>query len=268
MYSDIKLTAACVSDVGQKRKVNEDSYCVDADFGLYLVADGMGGHGSGDIASSTASRSMLDALKSQIESSDSESEHESQNSDSGDDNDYTVQEQPNPIVGMISTAVKQANETVFALNKERGNPDGYGMGTTLVGFWRIQGLSQSILFQVGDSRLYIYRKDRLLQLTRDHTAYQEWERNGRTGFEPSQNLILRAVGLFPEVNADVRIQSLRAGDRFLICSDGLTSMVQDKSIEQVFSGGGNDQELCQKLVDMANEAGGDDNITVLIVTVS
>lgn len=263
----MKLQTNCISDVGRKRVVNEDFGLVQKDLGLLLVADGMGGHGSGDVASELAATSMQDFLSRFVEGkidSSTLSRGEPTALDLEEDGDKTIQALPNPIAEVVAAAVKNANRAVYDANKERGFADGAGMGTTLAGAWKLGALNEVVLFQVGDSRIYLYRANKLLQLTRDHTAYQEWERHGREGPAPSSNLILRAIGLFKEVNADIRMQSVHPGDVLIICSDGLTGMLTDEEIEKLVSSRAEQlPEMGVALIQAANNQGGEDNITVV-----
>ncbi len=260
----MKLYSDCISDVGRKRSINEDYGLVDDKMGLFLVADGMGGHGSGDVASQLAAETVKEYIGKFLSGTLTSPVEQESELTQKDDGDQTVHAIPNPIVEVVSTATKQANKAVYQENKDKGFADGVGMGTTLAGVWRLGVLNEIVLFQVGDSRVYLYRAGKLIRLTRDHTAYQEWERNGRTGPAPPQNLILRAIGLFGEVNADVRMQSIHTGDIFMVCSDGLTSMLSDEEIESIISRTHKQLGVMgATLVKHANDAGGDDNITIV-----
>lgn len=263
----MKLQTNCISDVGQTRLVNEDFGLAQNNLGLLLVADGMGGHGSGDVASKLAAQAMEDYLTRFVEGkidSSTVQGGEPTALDLEEDGDKTIQALPNPIAKIVAAAVKAANRAVYEANKERGFADGAGMGTTLAGVWKLGALNEVVLFQVGDSRVYLYRDNKLLQLTRDHTAYQEWERNGREGLAPSSNLILRAIGLFKDVNADIRMQSVHPGDILIICSDGLTGMLSDAEIERLVANKSDQlSEMGVALIQAANNQGGDDNITVV-----
>ncbi len=262
----MKLHTNCISDVGQKRTLNEDYGLIEEELGLLLVADGMGGHGSGDIASKLAANAVRNYINEFLEGKIDTASLKSGEATPllEEDGDSTIQALPNPVVEIVSSAVKRANTVVYDENKNRGYADGSGMGTTLAGVWKLGALNEVVLFQVGDSRVYLFRENKLLQLTRDHTAYQEWERNGRTGPAPPQNLILRAIGLFKDVNADVRIQSVHPGDVLIVCSDGLTSMLSDAEIESIVTRKSSQLGVMgAMLVKAANDRGGDDNITVV-----
>ena len=260
----MKLFTYCITDVGKKRTLNEDHGLVDENLGLLLVADGMGGHGSGDVASKLAAETFKQHITAFLAGDIEADSGESEPTPLVEDEDNTVQALPNPIVEIISAAVRSSNNAVYEENKQRGFADGAGMGTTLAGVWKLGALNEVVLFQVGDSRIYLFRDQQLLQLSRDHTAYQEWERHGRTGPAPPQNLILRAIGLFRNVKPDVRIQSVHPGDILLVCSDGLTGMLGDDEIAEIVSNNTSQLGVMgAKLVKEANDRGGVDNITVV-----
>lgn len=259
------MRAACVSDVGLTRSLNEDSYRIDEHLGLLLVADGMGGHDAGEVASREVVSLIHEYLSRYGEASDDEAT-EMMDEAGAEDNDSTWEDLPNPVIGTVTAAIEYANQRLYRLNRDRGYPEGHGMGTTVAGLWRIGTLDEAAIFHVGDSRLYLYRAGRLVLLTRDHTLYQQWISSGCIGPAPSQNIILRSLGSSSRINADVRLQSLQSGDLILICSDGLTSMVSDADIESALASADPDQlqATCESLVAKANAEGGKDNITVLL----
>jgi protein phosphatase len=140
------------------------------------------------------------------------------------------------------------------------------MGTTVVGLWMPGQSDEAVVFNVGDSRLYLCRNGRLSQLTKDHTWYQYWLDHGQIGPAPSSNIVMRALGIARHMPVSAHLQSLESGDLILLCSDGLTSMVSDALIEKTLCETDSDQlqSACQHLVDMSNEQGGRDNITVIL----
>lgn len=239
---------AGLTDVGRVRSHNEDAFQIDPDLGLVLVADGMGGHVGGDIASRTA----IEAV-----------------------NDFILEYEPVPdgldrtgtegSIEIVRTAVHRANQRIVSLNHERGLPENRGMGTTIVGFWLPSGLSPAIVFHVGDSRLYRLRDGRLDQITHDHSLYQAWVDAGRSGAPPNRNIIMRALGVVDDSEADVSVQETRAGDTFLLCSDGLNGMVPDDTIIDILIEPLPLEEACRRLVEEANAHGGRDNVTVALV---
>jgi protein phosphatase len=242
---------AGLSDVGRTRSRNEDSFEIDWDIGLAVVCDGMGGHAGGDIASRTAAGAIVDFTASRAGSLPTAGKAGAE-----------------PAAATIRAAVAEANRSLFALNRQRGHADGRGMGTTAVGLWRVGGSDDVVIFHVGDSRLYRLRGHGLHQLTRDHSLYQAWLDNGGHGQAPHRNIITRALGTLPEVDCELTIHGVAAGDLFLICSDGLTSMASDAEIADTLIHGDSDlQATCGRLIALANRKGGHDNTTVVLARV-
>lgn len=222
------------TDVGRGRPENEDNFLVDPEHGLYAVADGMGGHRAGEVASAVALETLKDAY----------------------------------LGGQrLDEAVAAANAVVFA----RGADDASlrGMGTTLTAI-ALQGASTAVLGHVGDSRAYLMRDGAVTQVTDDHSLVEQLVREGRLTPEEAQNhpqraIITRALGVDSEVQVDTYRIDLRPGDRLLICSDGLTNMLSDDTIASALRRHADPQQAADTLVDMANQAGGDDNITVVVL---
>lgn len=231
------------TDIGQLRTRNEDSYLVDQQHGVFAVADGMGGHRSGD----TASRCAIEALQRACDP---------QKIGFGAAAALTYQD-----------IVQTVNQSVFQKNAQVGNYDGSGMGTTLVGLALGGPDDQSVLFNVGDSRAYIFRHQELKQLTRDQTLYQDWLDSDRMGPEPQKNIILQAIGLFDEVSADIGLIQLEPNDIFFLCSDGLSSVLSDSNIKRIVAQHFDQsvKMITEHLIEQANLAGGDDNITVVML---
>ena len=240
------------TDVGRVRSQNEDSFQIDRDLGLILVADGMGGHIGGDIASRTAIEAVNDYIL------EYEPPEDGQASADLDPIDRSID--------IVRTAVYRANQRIIGLNRERGLPEGRGMGTTIVGLWLPDGLSNGVIFHVGDSRLYRFRAGRLHQSTRDHSLYQAWVDAGRSGEPPNRNIIMRALGIVEDVEPDISIQPIKAGDIFLLCSDGLNGMVPDDTIidtlDEIDETG--IDRAWRQLIQEANDHGGKDNVTVVL----
>lgn len=253
-----------LSDIGQKRTLNEDSFFYDEGLRLLLVADGMGGHAAGEVASREAVVRVADFLKQLTVEADPDGTEVLDFAEEEDDS--TLEDLPNPAIEWVTEAVQGANEAIYALNQENGYPEGQGMGTTIVGLWMPGQTDDAVVFNVGDSRLYLCREGRLSQLTRDHTWYQFWLDNGQIGPAPSSNIVMRALGIAQHMPVDARIQTLQVGDVILLCSDGLTAMVPDALIEETLCGTGRDhlQSVCEQLVNLSNERGGRDNITVVL----
>nr|MBA2601013.1 Stp1/IreP family PP2C-type Ser/Thr phosphatase [Actinomycetota bacterium] len=224
------------SDVGRVREANEDSYLI-AD-PLFVVADGMGGHIAGDVASSTAVKVIQD------ESGDASSE--------------------NP--GTLSKIISDANAAIW--DKAQSDPALRGMGTTCT--LVLVDESRVHIAHVGDSRAYRLREGHLEQLTEDHTLVGRMVQEGRLSLEeaqhhPQRSIITRALGVDEDVQVDLETVELSEGDRLLICSDGLSSMVDDRPIESVLASESDPQRAADRLIEVANEAGGDDNITVVVI---
>lgn len=245
-----RLEIAGRTDVGRKRRLNEDSHRIVDDLGLIVVADGMGGHDLGEVASRVAADAVADYLV----------QHAPERSTGGTDA-YSQQ------LGMLREAVEFASRCVYDENRSRGYPEGGGMGTTAVGAWLLQPADHIGFFNVGDSRLYCFRDGEFKQLTRDHTLYQEWLDHGQHGAAPRRNIIIRALGPWPEMEVDIGLYRIYSGDIFLACSDGLSTVANEADIVRVLAEAENGGDLdlaCQRLIDVANEAGGDDNITAVL----
>jgi PPM family protein phosphatase len=232
----LRIDAGASSDVGRLRSGNEDSFLVDDRLALYAVADGMGGHQGGEVASATA----LEALRAAVASGQA-----------------------------LDAAIVGANVAVF--EKAATDPGLAGMGTTLTAI-AILGESTLLIGHVGDSRAYRVRDGVLEQLTEDHSLVEELVREGRLSPEeaevhPRRNVITRSIGIEADVDVDLYTVDARTGDRIIICSDGLTTMVRDDDVLHVAQLDTDPRLAADHLVDAANEAGGEDNITVVVVDV-
>ncbi len=231
------------TDVGREREVNQDYiFCSMEPVGklpnLFIVADGMGGHKAGDLASRYTVETFIASVKA-----------------SHSDNPITI----------INDAIVEANGKL--LEKAEESEAYSGMGTTLV-VCTIIGESMYVA-NVGDSRLYLY-DGKLSQITRDHSLVEEMVSLGRLERSEARNhekknVITRAVGGSKEIMADFFEAELTAGNRIIMCSDGLSNMVEDDEIEQVLADNASVEEKTKKLLDRANENGGRDNIAVIIV---
>ncbi len=234
--SPLKLVAAGVTDVGRVRDGNEDDLLVDARTSLVAVADGMGGHRAGEVASATA----LEALRAAVANG-----------------------QP------IRDAIAVANAAV--VEKSTSDPELQGMGTTVTAGTLASG-GTLLVGHVGDSRAYLVRDGELSQVTKDHSLVEEMVREGELTPEqaevhPQRSIITRALGIDPDVEVDVYPIELHAGDRILMCSDGLTTMVRPDEIAGILGREDDAEQAAQQLVDAANAAGGEDNVTALVVDV-
>src|SRR3954453_6063619 len=241
------------TDLGRKRKHNEDSYLVDEDLSLYVVADGMGGHAAGEVASAQAVKSIQAALA------------EGKLALAGFAQDVTPDGREQ-VAAVVEKAVQRACEDIHALAESASEKR--GMGTTVVTL--LFAGKKAVIGHVGDSRVYLYRAGRAHQLTEDHTIIQEQLKRGLISKEQlataeNKNVITRAVGIQPSVAVDTLVTDVLPGDLFLLCSDGLHGYLHDEELPQLLA-----QErpkLADLLVDLALQRGGKDNITAICVAV-
>ncbi|MCS5675412.1 MAG: Stp1/IreP family PP2C-type Ser/Thr phosphatase [Acidimicrobiales bacterium] len=234
----LRLTWGGATDQGRVRANNQDAMY--ADWGLFVVADGMGGHQGGEVAANLAVRTMTRAKRD------------------------TIRE--------LHDAVQEANKVVY--ETAIAQPELHGMGTTLTSLAVIRegGSRKFVALNVGDSRIYHYRNNQLTQLTDDHSYVAELMRRGELDEEaaavhPYRNMLTRAIGVHSEVEIDEWLVDPVAGDRFLLCSDGLTNEVSDDAIAERLSIGQDPSATARELVHLANERGGRDNSTALVVDV-
>ncbi len=236
------IDSAGKTDVGLVRDKNEDSLLVDPQLGLYVVCDGMGGHVGGQVASQLAVATLADSV--------------AQGGDPGDEADIIVR------------AIKHANAAVF--NKAKSDPELHNMGTTVVAMRRDGDVLH--MSHVGDSRIYRLRGGQLEQVTRDHSLINLYEDNPELAARfgpPNSNVIVRAVGLRDSVEVDHRAIAMEPGDLYLLCSDGLTDMIEDWMLKEIMLDGaeGPIEECAEALIRAALSNGGVDNTTALLVRV-
>ncbi|CAO3374787.1 PP2C family protein-serine/threonine phosphatase [Azospirillum argentinense] len=257
----IDMIAAGQTDVGRVRSRNEDSFHLDPARGLAVICDGMGGHAGGDIASRTAVEVVAAVLASQDQAGGAVSGGVGRTPSPAEE-DRAADE----AATTVRSAVVAANRRINALNRQRGFAEGRGMGTTLVGLWRVPGTGRVVVFHAGDSRLYRLRDGELRLLTRDHSLYQVWLDNGRRGQAPQRNIIVRALGTGEQVEPDIAIHDLRPDDLYLLCSDGLTGIVPEGVIQRMLieQPPPAAEDACARLIALANGAGGPDNITLIL----
>lgn len=234
----MKIETGARTDVGRVRNMNQDAYLV-AD-PLYGIADGMGGHAAGDVAAETA----VSTVKTMFH------------------------EQPPQKAEDLAAYLEKANANVHRKATEDAQLQGMGTTFTLIHI----DADTANLAHVGDSRAYLYRGGRLKQITKDHTLVQRMVDEGRISaaeapHHPQRNVISRALGIDEDVAVDTSSLALERGDRLLICSDGLTSMLSDEQIASMMAADIPAQEVADRLVTAANEAGGEDNITVVVLDV-
>jgi len=232
------------SDLGQSRSVNEDSFLVDQRQGLYVVSDGMGGHGNGEIASQIAVTALARYLESHP----------------------AVEIGSKAAQDRLRRAVEVANERVLA--EVEKDSELSGMGATVVAI-QLDG-AKGLIAYVGDSRVYRFRNGTLEQLTEDHTWVHEQVSAGLLSeddakMHPFRSVVTRAVGGGQEVSVDIIPLEVEAGDRLLLCSDGLNAVLSDDEIKLRIQRRESLEAICQELIDAANAGGGPDNITVVLL---
>jgi len=231
------------SDCGRVREHNEDMFRVDSEDGLFVVADGMGGHASGEIASAMAVEILFKTLVG-CEGSKTDS-----------CNKETLQK-----------AIELANSTIFQdaqVHQER-----MGMGTTLTLICR--NLDQLYLGHVGDSRAYRLRGYELTQLTRDHTWVNMQVHAGLLSQQEAEHakmrhILVKSLGTQPEIEPDIVSVDVKSNDRFLLCSDGLSDLVEHNDLQNLLAGNGTPAEITRRLIAKANALGGRDNITAIVI---
>jgi len=244
-----------LTDIGRRRMSNEDAFLLDNDLGLYVVADGMGGHAAGEIASQEAVDTVMGMVRrggETIERFASEG---------------ATAETVRGVQRLLESAVQAATYMVFAIAEN--DPDQKGMGTTVSALLLTE--SHGVVAQVGDSRIYLVREGGVYQLTEDHTLVAWQVKQGiiseaEAEMSPHKNVITRAVGSRDYVQVDTQTIEIGPGDRFLLCSDGLHGYVQNDEIPDVLALG--PEAAASRLIDMANARGGRDNITAVVVEVT
>jgi protein phosphatase len=250
----MKITYKAVSDVGRKRKGNEDSLFVNPEQHLFVVADGMGGHAAGEVASKVA----VDAINEFV-------------CLTGGDEEITwpfgLDENISYDGNRLKTAIRYANRKVLEATKEKSEYE--GMATTVAAVL-VDGDGAN-LGHVGDSRVYLVREGQITQLTSDHSWVNEQIQSGvispdQARTHPLRNVVTRALGGKPDLQVDMQLHKVKAGDILILCSDGLTTMMADDEIAKVVTDAGGDVEkAAPALVAGANAKGGEDNITVLLL---
>ena len=249
----LKAASAGLTDVGRKRDHNEDSYLIDDELQLYVVADGMGGHAGGG----TASRIAVETIDKRM--------RDTRPGQPVLPVGTTLQDSPVPET--IRSAVEQACLAIFA--KAQEDPELAGMGTTVISM--LLDDAHAFFAHVGDSRAYLVRGELIQQISEDHSLVNEQIKAGMITPEEARhsryrNIITRSVGFEEEVQVDVMGLLAEVGDLFILCTDGLANMMDDKEILDIARGNTLD-DIPGKLIELANERGGDDNITVVAVRV-
>jgi len=250
----VRIVSGGVSDMGRVRSNNEDCFRIVEPLNLFVLSDGMGGEAHGEVASALAVETIVKHCMS----------------NSGDSAAPPGQMQPSwsPKTKRLANAVHLANKSIYDSAEE--NPEQHGMGATVTAAW-IDGAKLSIA-HVGDSRAYLLRSGGLQQLTSDHSLVAEQVRRGiLTAAEAEesemQSVLLRALGAQPEIEVDADEHILFARDILLLCSDGLTRMVTEPEIAGTLQAEINPTKAAERLIELANEGGGTDNVTVIVVRV-
>lgn len=253
----MRIEVAGRTHVGMKRSHNEDSFLLLPEEHLFCVADGMGGHSSGEIASRIAVDELGEFFRL-----------------TGQDQDltwpYKMDKRKNYDENRLATGIKLANSRIF--ERASATPVYRGMGTTIV----TVHFSRDAVYvgHVGDSRVYRYRGGVLTQLTEDHSLLNDYLKNGKLTAEeiaafPAKNVILRALGMKDSVQVDLSRNEPQDGDIYLLCSDGLSGMATDEEMTEILHGQHEDLEAaCSALIDRANQNGGSDNVTCILTRYS
>lgn len=250
----MKIESYGISNVGMKRQQNEDSYLINDDMGLYMVADGMGGHLGGEYASKMAVTTVEEVVRALRFDPDATQIRGVNEADSHPGN-------------QLKHAIQEAGRRIHdqALFDENLR----GMGTTAVA--ALFATPRLYIANVGDSRAYLIREGKIEQVTEDHSLVSEQVKAGMISASDARghklkNIITRSVGYQEEVDIDLVCKEVQHGDKLLLCSDGLSNLVEDREIEELVEKF-DIREACEKLVNSANSRGGDDNITVIILQV-
>ncbi len=252
----MELSFWAATDVGRKREHNEDNFLIDKKLSLFVVADGMGGHASGEVASHIAVhefRKSIDAKREVLSGFAS-----------GDG--ATVQD----VLALLEQAVQTAGHAIF--NRGRHEPDKRGMGTTISAMLVVG--ERGFIAHVGDSRIYMIRQGQVVQLTEDHSLVNELIRRGKvtretlakSPYSAYKNAVTRALGVYETVQVDTMDFEALPGDQFLLCSDGLHTYLDEPQLAAIVAGP-HITTVPQQFVDLANERGGQDNITALVLRI-
>lgn len=263
---DVRFEAVGVTDIGRQRKHNEDHVLLRPELDLFVVADGMGGHNAGDVASRLATASLRNFYEATLDGvPDSQRV--------GDGYGELA-----PDAQRLAAAIRKANRDVFEISSTYRQH--HGMGSTVVACYLVRNRAEMHVGHVGDSRCYRFREGKLAQLTHDHSLV-----NDALALKPDltpeelarlpKNIITRALGMREDVKVDIHSAAVQEGDVFLLCSDGLSGMVDEVEMANVLAlavnangaAPGDLRDTCETLVHLANEAGGTDNITALLVRI-
>jgi protein phosphatase len=250
----MRAIASGLTDVGLQRDHNEDSYAVLSEYDLFIVADGMGGHRAGDVASRLATDAIAEFFRSTSQEDATWPFHF----------DTSLSEDENRLV----TGIRVANRRIF--ERSIRSRECAGMGTTVVGALYSKKKNRIFVGHVGDSRAYRVRGGVIQQLTRDHSLINEYlvampDLTEEQRAELPKNVITRALGMQDSVAVDLVSDEPQLGDVYLLCSDGLSGMLTDEQILGVVTSSAETHEICRRLISGANANGGEDNVTALVV---
>ncbi len=248
----LRIEVAGETNVGMKRTHNEDNFSILEDAGLYIVADGMGGHASGEVASKMA----VDSLKEFFAATAQDPERTWP---------YKMDRSKGYEENRLITGIKLANLRIY--ESAQRDPRQRGMGTTIVTMFAVE--DGVYVAHVGDSRVYRIRDAKIEQLTEDHSLLNDYIKMKRLTPEeianfPHKNVIVRALGMKDTVKVDTRYEQPRAGDTYLLCSDGLSGPVTDPDMLDIVQNSADIKTAASRLIQRANEHGGPDNISVVL----
>jgi protein phosphatase len=252
----MRAVAAGLSDVGLQREHNEDSFVVLKEFDLFVVADGMGGHRAGDVASRIATETISEFFRTTANEDITWPFHF----------DTSLSEEENRLL----TGIRVANRQIF--DRSTRSREYHGMGTTVVGAMFSPEKQTMYIGHVGDSRCYRVRNGEIALLTRDHSLVNDYllampDLTDEQKSELPKNVITRALGMQDSVAVDLQRDQPQPGDIYVLCSDGLSGMVSDDEIREIVAGTTDVREACRKLIVRANERGGEDNITAVLIKI-
>ena len=248
-----RIEVAGETNVGRKRNHNEDNFAIMADFGLFLVADGMGGHASGEVASKMAVESLQEFFAQTAEDPERTWPYKMDRSKGYEEN-------------RLITGIKLANLRIYEAAQREAKKR--GMGTTFVGLFTAN--DGVYVAHVGDSRVYRFRDGKLEMLTEDHSLLNDYIKMKRLSPEeianfPHKNVIVRALGMKDTVKVDTRFEIPQLGDTYLLCSDGLSGPVPHEEMIEILGAHHDLKTASAKLIERANEHGGPDNVTCVLV---
>jgi len=248
----LRIEVAGETNVGMKRTHNEDNFSIIEDAGLYIVADGMGGHASGEVASKMAVDSMKEFFASTAQDPERTWPYKMDRSKGYEEN-------------RLITGIKLANLRIY--ESAQRDPRQRGMGTTIVTMFAVE--DGVYVAHVGDSRGYRIRDGKIEQLTEDHSLLNDYIKMKRLTPEeianfPHKNVIVRALGMKDTVKVDTRFEQPQAGDTYLLCSDGLSGPVNDPDMLDIVTNAPDLKSAASRLIQRANEHGGPDNISVVL----